>query len=283
MYIIMGGTGHVGSATAQALLDRGCEVAIVTHDRSKASGLAAEGAGFLQADVNDSASLRDAFRQGKRALLLNPPADPSSDTDAEERRTVTNILTALEGSGLEKVVAASTYAAQTGDRIGDLNTLWELEQGLAQQAIPAAINRGAYYMSNWDALIDAVRNSGTLPTMFPRDLALPMVSPIDLGKAAAARLQSNEDDVGTIHVEGPARYTPEDVAAALEQVLSRPVTVAVTPRAQFSETFQTLGFSEVAAQSYARMTEVTIDTDMRQIEPDVRGTVTLQGHFDCTV
>jgi hypothetical protein len=58
---------------------------------------------------------------------------------------------ALEGSGLEKVVAESTGGAQPRDRIGDLNVLWELEEGLSRQTIPAAINRAAYYMTNWDA------------------------------------------------------------------------------------------------------------------------------------
>lgn len=83
--------------------------------------------------------------------MLNPPADTTKDTDVIERRTVANILMALEGSGLEKVVAESTGGAQPRDRIGDLNVLWELEEGLSRQTIPAAINRAAYYMTNWDA------------------------------------------------------------------------------------------------------------------------------------
>ena len=53
-------------------------------------------------DYEDEAALT-----GKRAFLLNPPAAPSSDTDVEERATVAAIVEALEGSGLEKVVAAS--------------------------------------------------------------------------------------------------------------------------------------------------------------------------------
>jgi hypothetical protein len=37
---------------------------------------------------------------------------------------------------LEKVVAESTGGAQPGDRIGDLNVLWELEKGLASTIDP---------------------------------------------------------------------------------------------------------------------------------------------------
>src|SRR5687768_13410589 len=111
MYVIMGGTGHVGSETAIALLNRGQAVTIVTRDANRARRVLAPGISkqveYAEADVEDVGSLRAAFRRGRRAFLLNPNADPGSDTDAVERRTVARILEALEGSGLEKVVAES--------------------------------------------------------------------------------------------------------------------------------------------------------------------------------
>ena len=63
------------------------------------------------ADVHDVEAMREVFRRGKRLFLLNPPADPSIDTDAVERETARCLLAALEGSGLEKVVAELTYGA----------------------------------------------------------------------------------------------------------------------------------------------------------------------------
>ena len=39
------------------------------------------------------------------------------------------------------------------------------------------MHRAAYYMSNWDGLLDAVRSAGKLPTMYAADLAIPMVAP----------------------------------------------------------------------------------------------------------
>ena len=259
MYVIMGGTGHVGSATAEALLARGQAVTIVTRSAARAAKWCDKGADIVEADVEDVASLRAAFRRGRRAFLLNPPGDTSKDTDAIERHTVANIVAALQGSGLEKVVAESTGGAQPGERIGDLSVLWELEEGLRRQPIPAAINRAAYYMSNWEWLLDSVRSTGKLPTMFPADLPIPMVAPRDLGEAAAARLMSPLDDVGVRYVEGPRRYSSKDVATAFSQALGRPVEVEVVPRDKWKETFLGLGFSEAAADSYARMTAASVD------------------------
>ena len=278
MYVIMGGTGHVGSGTAAALLGRGKQVLIITRDAGRAGAWRDKGAILAEADVEDVQSLRAAFRRGRRALLLNPPADISSDTDTVERRTLANILAALEGSGLEKVVAESTGGAQPGERIGDLNVLWELEEGLRRQAIPAAINRAAYYMSNWDAQLGAAR-SGKISTMYAAGLQIPMAAPRDLGEAAARRLMSSLDDVGVRYVEGPRRYCSADVAKAFSAALGRPVDLVVTPRDGWRAAFRKLGFSEAAADSYARMTEASVDSGFDMPDDALRGATTLDTYI----
>lgn len=279
MYIVMGATGHVGSAVAESLLARGERVGIVTHEPDHADSWRDTRVEIFEADVNDVSSLRAAFRRGRRAFLLNPPADISTDTDLVERRTAANILAALDGSGLEKVVAESTAGAQSGDRIGDLNVLWELEEGLRAQAIPAAINRAPYYFSNWDEQFDAVRETGKLRTMYPADLPLPMAAPRDLGKAAAERLISPIDDTGVRYVEGPDRYSSDDVARAFAGALGRAVETVVTPRDKWEAAYRNLGFSEPAAASYARMTAVSLDEGFDQIERPIRGSTSLTDYI----
>ena len=147
MHIILGGTGHVGSAAARRLLALGQPVTVVSRSPDKRADWERQGARFAVADALDADALRAVFRQGQSALLLNPPADISGDTDAQERRSVAAILQALDGSGLRHVVAESTMGAQPGEHLGDLGVLYELEQGLRRQAIPASIVRAAYYMN----------------------------------------------------------------------------------------------------------------------------------------
>jgi uncharacterized protein YbjT (DUF2867 family) len=278
MHIVMGGTGHVGSATAQTLLRLGEPVTIITRNPTAASSWRSMGAEVAIADAEDADALRAAFRTGRRALLVNPPGDPTGDPDAAEHRTIDAILDALDGSGLEKVVAVSTYGAQPGTSIGDLGTLWRLEEGLQQQDIPAAVNRGAYYLTNWDMYVDTVRESGVLPSMFPADMVLPMVAPADLGEAAARRLLSALDDTSLEYVEGPERWTPADVAAVLSTQLGRPVEVQTTPRDGIEQALSSVGFSPAGAASYAAMTRLTIDGVELPDHPR-RGTTTLGQHF----
>lgn len=280
MFVVMSGNGGVGSATARVLLDRGEPVTVVVRDPRGAPAVAlrARGADLVVADAADVRATRDALRMGERALLVNPPAPVSDDTDAVEHRTVDAILEALDGADLEKVVAVSTYGARPGDGIGDLGTLWRLEDGLRSRSVPAAINRHAYAMTNWDGLVPVARKDGVLPSSLPADLRLPMVDPADLGVAAADRLQSGLDDVGLLDVEGPERSTPRDVAAVLSEMLGRSVEVQAAPSDALEAVFVGLGFSQAAAASYARMTRLTA-ADLELPEDPRRGTTTLREHF----
>lgn len=279
MFIVLGATGHVGSATAETLLKQGEAVTVVTRAPDRAEALRKLGAEIAVADVHDVETMRNVFRFGKRLFLLNPPAAPDTDTDRTEKETARCLLAAFDGSGLEKVVVESTYGVQPGDALGDLNTLYELEQGLAAQPIPFSVIRAAYYMSNWDMMVTPARENGVLPTMYPADLAIPMVAPVDLGRVAAGLLTEPAERTDIHYVEGPDRYSSTDVANAFAEALGRSVTLAVTPRDQWEAAYRKLGFSEPAARSYARMTGISVDGDFEMPDDPIRGRVTLDAYI----
>ncbi len=279
MHIILGGTGNVGSAVARALLKRREPVLVVTRDSSKAEGLRQDGANIAIADVHDVETLRGIFRQGWRLFLLNPPAPPSSDTAAEERRSLAAILSAIGGAGLEKIVAESTYGAKAGERIGDSGVLYEMEQALTAQPIPTTIIRAAYYMSNWRASLQAAREQGVIQTFYPEDFKLPMVAPSDIGEIAA-RLMTEPFEQTRLHfVEGPDRYSSQDVAVAFASVLDRPVSAESIPRDQWLAAFKRIGFSNEAAESYANMTEATLDETFPALNSVEQGVTSLHDYL----
>ncbi|RAJ95502.1 uncharacterized protein YbjT (DUF2867 family) [Larkinella arboricola] len=278
MYIILGATGHVGSAVANALLEKGEPVTIITRDARKADTWKQKGAHGAITDVQDVARLQAVFRQGKRLFLLNPPAPPSTDTAAEERKNMQAILAALDESGLEKIVVQSTYGAQPGDRVGDLGVLYELEQALARQPIPTSVIRGAYYMSNWEYALHSARAEGKVYAYYPADFKLPMVAPNDIGQVAARLLTGPVDQTGLHYVEGPELYSPADVAAAFSTALQKPVEAVEIPRDQWKKSLKAVGFSDEAAESMANMTAATLDTPEFADNP-IRGTTSLQSYI----
>lgn len=289
MHIILGGTGHVGSALVKRLLDAGEPVTLITHDpkksgrEGKAKHDVPQRAKVALADVHDVPALRKVFQQGTRLFLLNPPADPTTtDTDAEERATVKSIIEALQGTQLEKIVAESTYGAQPVQRAGDLGILYDMEKALEAQPIPFSVIRAAYYMSNWDAALKTARDEGVIDSMFPQDFRLPMVAPQDLGELAARLMTEPAEKAGLFYAEGPEPYTPGDVAAAFSEALSKPVSVRVVPREKWEEAFKAMGFSPAAAKSYAAMTALTRDHPYFDDAP-VRGRTSLRAYVQALV
>ncbi|MBW4484739.1 MAG: NmrA family NAD(P)-binding protein [Tildeniella torsiva UHER 1998/13D] len=283
MHIILGGTGNVGSAVARALLNRREPVLIVTRNPSKAEALRRDGADIAVADVHDVETLRAIFRQGQRLFLLNPPAAPSRDVAAEERRSLAAILSAIDGSGLQKIVAESTYGAQPGERIGDLGVLYEMEQALATQPIPTAIIRAAYYMSNWCASLQSAREQGIVQMLYPADFKLPMVAPSDIGAIAARLMTEPIEQTGLHYVEGPDRYSSQDVAAAFATALGRPVSAESIPRDQWLVMFKSINFSNEAAESFANMTAATLDETFPDVDSVERGPTSLRHYLSRVV
>ncbi len=280
MHIILGGTGHVGSAVARTLLDQNQPVTIISSDPKKADTWQRRGATVAIADVHDTDALRAVFRTGTRLFLLNPPAAPSTDTVAQERKSLSSILNALDGSAIKKVVAESTYGAQPGEGVGDLGVLYEMEQELAGKGLSVSIIRAAYYMSNWDMALATARQEGVVHTLYPVDLRLPMVSPDDIGQFAARLLMEPMDKTGLYYVEGPVSYSSADVAKAFADALNKSVVALETPQEQWVSVLTNMGFSPKGAESMAAMTDVTLKKDYELPDSPVRGHTTLQAYIN---
>lgn len=280
MYVVLGGTGRVGSAVAANLLEQGENVTIITRDSKKADEWEQRGAKTAVVDVLQTDELHQVFKTGKRLFLLNPSAAPATDTVAEEKRTLASILAALRDSGIEKVIGESTYGAQPGEGEGDLNVLYEMEQGLEKMNLPHSIIRAAYYLSNWDASLETAKNEGIVHTLYPVDFKLPMVAPKDIGRIAARILTEPVEKTDINYVEGPEMYSSNDVAEAFGRTLGKSVKAVATPKEKWIPALKETGFSDKAARSMAAMTAVTLKAYYEKSDSPIRGATTLQQYIE---
>lgn len=260
MFIVLGATGHVGSAVAGAPRAAQEPEAAVVLDLAKAEGLRASGRKVAEIDVTEPDAPRAVPRRGRRASLLDPHGDTTGDGDHAERTTVRALLATPDGSGLEAVVARSPYGAQPGEANGDLDPLSELEEELRRQGGRANVPRAAHCYSNCGGLLAPARDIDRLPTKIPPDFAIPEAAPADLGEAAARMLREAPPPGGpAVHpVEGSRRLPPADLARAMEAALGREVVAEAVSRVGWMGAFQALGFSDGAAHSDARMTAITV-------------------------
>ena len=251
---------------------------IISRSAAKAKEWTKKGAAFKVADIYDTEALHTIFKEGRRIFVLNPPADPSSDTTAQELKTASSLVKALKYSRVEKVVVESTLGAQPGDSNGDLGVLFELEQQIKSLTYPHSIIRAAYYMSNWASGLETVIKEGRLLSFYPADFKMPMVAPADIGEFAA-RLLTEKNTPELNAIEGPESYSANDVAEAFAAVLGKEVQVQVVPPEAWEETYKSLGFSEVAAKSYSHMTRISLEGDYVIPQNKVRGKTTLRNYI----
>ncbi|MBI0004515.1 NmrA family NAD(P)-binding protein [Bartonella sp. M0177] len=278
MFVVMGATGHIGSELTKNLLRSGRDVTVITRSKKRAENLVNLGARLAEIDIFDYHLLHEVLKQASGVYILNPPANPVYDVDVEERKTIAAITHALENTNLEKVIVQSTYGAQEGDHIGDLGSLYLLEKKVKEIYQEAMIVRAAFYMSNWDFALNDIVEKGCLTTIYPSHSIIPMVAPRDIADYLTGLVEYGK--AGIHYVEGPQRYTVQDVASAFQTALGKPVKLVEVKREDIENYYLSLTFSKSSAMSFAAMAFKTISGDWPPLNKIERGKITLQQYIE---
>ncbi len=259
MNIILGATGRVGSTITDFLLDKGLPVKAVIRNKEKADGLIKKGAEVAIADYFDLNALKKAVKGGKLIFLLTPETGTSDDVLRDTEKLLDNYLKAIENSEIKSLIGLSSIGAQFNKGTGNLLMSNMLEHKFAHLAIDQVFIRPAYYYSNWLMSLDMVKENGILPSFYPTDLKLDMISPIDVAKFIADKIDSGIHHSELIELVGPEKYSPEDIAKLFEKALCKKVNTYEIPREEWYRTMKSIGFSDDAVRNFVEMTELVVD------------------------
>jgi NAD(P)H dehydrogenase (quinone) len=243
MYAITGITGQVGGAVARTLLKEGHAVRAVVRDPRKGDVWQALGCEVALADMSDVAALTAAFKAAQGVFILLPPVFDPSPGFPETRATVAALRQALAAARPQKVVCISTIGAQAKPE-NLLSQLSLMEQAFGDLPMPVAFLRPGWYMENcsWD--IASARAGGVLSSFLqPLDKPVPMVATADVGRVAAGLLLESWTGWRIVELEGPARVTPNEIAATFAEIFGRPVHAAAVPRETWEPLFKSQGMN----------------------------------------
>ena len=99
--------------------------------------------------------------------------------------------------------------------------------------------------SVWD-VAPAVQ-TGTIPSFLqPLDKPIPMVATSDVGRVVAEALQETWSGRRVVELEGPRRYSPNDLAEAFSLALGRRISALAVPRNEWESLFQGQGTPDPA-------------------------------------
>jgi NAD(P)H dehydrogenase (quinone) len=237
------------------LLENKQPVRVIVRDEKKAQPWRERGAEIALADIHDADALEAAFAGAQGAFIMTPPYYASATPIEDNHRAITALVEATHESGLPKMVLLSSIGAHLDHGTGAIFKLHEAERELFNLGIPVTAIRAAWFMENFRSML-APAQGGVLPSMLiPLDRALPMVAADDIGRVAAELLSAPWSGKRVVELEGPRRYSPQDVAEAFSSVLGRPVRPQAVPREQWSAIFEQSGMTASAAAEMVEMME----------------------------
>ena len=238
MYAIMGMTGQVGGAAARHLQESGHRVRAIVRDAARIPAWLAPGSEIAIADWSNESALAEAFRGVDGVFAMLPANFAPSPDFAEPRALIATLTAALRSARPAKVVTLSSVGAQQTRGLGLITPLHLLENAIDSLPTPRAHLRAAWFMENlrWD-VARAQREGRLASYLQPLDRPIPMVATDDVGRAVAATLAETWEGRRVIELEGPRRYSPQEMAAALAAVLEHDVEAFAVPRGQWAARF----------------------------------------------
>ena len=255
MYLVLGVSGHTGQVVAESLLAAGKGVRVLVRDAKKGESWRARGAEVAVGGIDDEGALTSALRGVEGAYLLLPPRYDSTSPREDNANRTRGFAKALAAAPVKHVVFLSSVASQLDHGTGPILSTHDAEGILGQSRGDITFLRAAYFMENWAGSLYAL-GQGKLPTFLTADRAIPMVATRDIGKTAARLLLEGGAGRGKHVVElgGPREYSPRDVAAALTEILGKPVAVEQGPVEVMAQALQGVGMNPAWAQLFQEMT-----------------------------
>jgi len=240
MVAVTGITGKVGGRVARGLLAQGQTVRAVVRSREKGDEWAALGCEVSVASLDDAAAMTEAFRGVEGVFLLTPPNYDPEPGFPDTQRNAAALRAAIEASRPAKIVFLSTVGAQVTE-LNLLNNSGMTEAMLRTMPVPVAFLRAAWFMENaaWD--IKSAKSGVVHSFLQPLDHRIPMVATEDIAQTAVELLGQSWKGVRVVELEGPERYSSNDVAAALASALNIPVRNEIVPRSTWEELFRSQG------------------------------------------
>ena len=224
---VLGATGQQGSATVDALLDRGLPVRAITRnvESAAARALTKRDVAVVAADLDTPESVRVAFEGAAAAFAMTSfTALRGPEGEISHGRA---ILDAAQGAGLPFLVYSSVGGAERNSGIPHFESKRRIEEFLIG-SVAVNVIRPTFFMENLPGTIARDGAELIVRMPLPGDVPLQMISVQDIGKAAATLLTQGKPDTAPVEIAGD-EVTGERIAQLLAQRFGAAVTYIQVP------------------------------------------------------
>jgi uncharacterized protein YbjT (DUF2867 family) len=255
MFVVAGITGQTGAAAAETLLAAGQPVRAIVRDVAKSQAWAARGVELVQGDVGDVAALTRALTGAQGAYLLVPPNPAHPDPTGNQIDVAAAIRQAALAAKLPKLVLLSSEAAHLDRGNGPIKGLHMAEAILALAAPQVTFLRASYFQENWQSGFGLAKAQGILPSFKSNsDAKRSMVATKDIGRVAG-ELLLDPAPPAVVELSGREPTSAKDVAAAMSEVLGKPIQLVQPPRDQWVGILTGAGLGQPYAELLAELND----------------------------
>lgn len=264
MFVVFGATGNTGKIVAAELEAARKDVRKLRRSSPK---------------LDDADALFKVLDGAAGAYVMLPPDLKTEAYLAERKVWVDAIGAAIKRAKVPHVVFLSSLGAQHGAGTGPIRALHYGEQVLAASAESTSFIRAGYFAENFAGVFPVAQKDGVLPHFGPIDVRFPVVATKDIGTFAAHLLLEGGKGHRVFDFTGPAEVSAQDAAAALTQLLGKPITAISAPLDAIVPTFKNMGVSDDMAALYHEMISGMGKGLVAPTQPLTRGKTPLRDTF----
>jgi uncharacterized protein YbjT (DUF2867 family) len=219
--IVTGSLGNVSKPLAEALLQLGHQVTVISHRPEMQVPITALSATAAIGSVTDADFLTNIFAGADAVYCMVPPNFTAPDNRAYYRSVGAAYAQAIQATGVSRVIHLSTWGADLPAGTGLIVGSHDIE-GLLNQVPDISVThlRAGYIYYNLLHYQGMIKAAGFMGATFGGDDWLPLVAPVDIAAAAAEEL-TRASGPQVRYVASDER-TPVEVARVLGEAIGRP-------------------------------------------------------------
>ncbi len=238
-YVITGATGHLGRLVVEALLERDVpahQVVAAGRAVGRISDLADRGVQVSAVDYDDIQSLRQAFRDADRVLLV------SGSEIGQRAAQHHNVITAAKETGVDLLAYTSIVRAdQTGMALAAEHLA--TEKALADSGLPHVLLRNGWYLENYTDQLGTVLEHGALLGS-AGDGQVSAATRADYAEAAAVVLLSDDQAGRTYELGGDVAFTLAQLAQTVAEAAGRSIEYRDLSAGEYTQALVDAGLPE---------------------------------------
>jgi uncharacterized protein YbjT (DUF2867 family) len=224
--LIVGGTGTVGSATTNRLIEMGFNATVMTRSVDKFDNLPENAAGVV-GNLEVPETLKTAFEGVESLFLITPLAENETEQGL-------NAVAAAKEAGVKRIVYMTVPTAENAKHIPHFKSKIPVVDAIKESGIEYTIIEPNNFMQNDFWFVQVIKDYGIYPQPIG-DKGLTRVDVRDIADAAANALTMDGFNGEVYQIHGPEVLTGEGTVSILSEAFGKEIKYGGNDLVQWAE------------------------------------------------